>query len=153
MQKTIKKMDRADFLKQVGTGFGAIMLMNCIQSCGSSEIPDPTPPPTSNKLDFSININDVGSGALKNKGGFYIDKDRSIIIARTLDDNWIAVSSKCTHQQVELTYRGNSNDFRCPLHGSEFTAKGAVQKGPAAASLSVYKTAFTVNTNMLRITE
>ncbi len=151
--KTPGTIDRKDFLKQVGTGFGAIMLMNCIQACSSSEIPDPVPPVVTGKLDFTVDINLAANAALKSKGGFLVNKDKSVIIARTNDDSFIAVSSKCTHQQVEIAYKAAANNFECPLHGSQFDATGKVVKGPAASALTKYNTTFTANTGVLRIFE
>ncbi len=154
MESTTKKansIDRKDFLKQVGTGFGAIVLMNCIQACSSSEIPDPTPPVNTGKLDFTVDINAAGNTALKTKGGFIVNKANNVIIARTNDDNWIAISSKCTHEQTVVDYRAASNDFKCSNHGAEFKSTGAVQKGPATSPLTKYNTTFTANTGVLRI--
>ena len=156
MENSTKKtntIDRKDFLKQVGTGFGAIILMNCIQACSSSEIPDPTPPVVTGKLDFTVDINMAANAALKTKGGFIVNKDKNVIIARTNDDAFIAVSSKCTHQQVELAFKGAANNFECPLHGSQFDTTGKVTKGPAGSALTKYNTTFTANTGVVRIFE
>ncbi len=143
-------IDRKDFMRQVGIGFGAIVLMNCLQSCGESEIPDPNPG-TGTGLDFELNLNQAANAALNSKGGFLVVSDKKVIIARTLSDSFIAVASVCTHEGTTIAYRSASNDFRCPNHGSEFTAAGAVQVGPAAAALTKYKTSFDATSNILRI--
>jgi cytochrome b6-f complex iron-sulfur subunit len=155
MQTENKKntLDRKDFLKQVGTGFGAIMLMNCIQACSSAEIPDPVGPINTGKIDFTVDINAAANSSLKTKGGFLVIKDKNVIVARTNDDNWIAVSSKCTHELTVIDYRAASNDFKCPNHGAEFKSTGAVQKGPAMSALTKYSTTFTANSGIVRIFE
>jgi cytochrome b6-f complex iron-sulfur subunit len=150
-KKQAQTIARADFLKQVGTGFGAIVLMNCIQSCADDSIPDPVAPTPTGKLDFTVNINDTANAALKSKGGFLVNKANNVIIARTNDDTWIAVDSRCTHQQVEVKYEATANNFVCPLHGSTFSSTGAVVKSPATSPLTKYNTTFSANTGVLRV--
>ncbi len=146
-------IDRKDFLKQVGMGFGAIMLMNCLQSCSETEIPDPDPIGNTDKLDFSIDISASGNTALLTKGGFLVFSSKKVIIARTLADTWIAVSSVCTHEGTTINYRANSNDFLCPNHQSTFSATGAVTNSPATSALKKYNATFSVNTNSVRVFE
>jgi cytochrome b6-f complex iron-sulfur subunit len=157
MKEAIEKenatIDRKDFMKQVGMGFGAIMLLNCLQSCAEKDIPDPTPGVTTGKVDFSINITDAANTALGTKGGFLVVKDKKVIIARTNADTWIAVSSACTHEGTTVGYRKASDDFLCPNHGAEFKNTGAVQKGPATKALTKYNVTFTANSNMVRVFE
>ena len=80
MEKVIKnpigtkggKMERKEFMKQVGLSFGAIMLMNCLQSCSEGDIPDPNPTGgsggTSGGLDISLDLNTADYKALQTKG-------------------------------------------------------------------------------------
>lgn len=153
MSNRTETIDRKDFLKQVGVGFGAIMLMNCLQSCGETELPDPDPNNNTGKLDFTIDISASGNTALLTKGGFLVIGDKKVIIARTLADTWLAVASACTHEGTTIGYRSATNDFRCPNHGAEFSATGAVQKGPAASALKKFNVTFTANNNSLRVFE
>lgn len=146
-------IDRKDFMKQVGLGFGAIMLMNCLQSCGETEIPDPDPIGNGDKLDFSIDIMASGNTALLNKGGFLVVASKKVIIARTLNDTWIAVSSACTHEGTTVAYRSGSNDFLCPNHGSTFSSTGTATKSPATSPLKKYNVTFTANSNTVRVFE
>jgi cytochrome b6-f complex iron-sulfur subunit len=146
-------IERKDFLKQVGLGFGAIMLMNCLQGCGETEIPDPNPGSNTGKVDFTIDISTSTYSKLQTKGGYVVVANQKVIIARTQADSWIAVSSACTHEGTTIDYRSSSNDFICNNHKSEFTATGAVQKGPAASALKKYNVTFTANTNTLRVFE
>ena len=93
----------------------------------------------------------MANSKLNTAGGFVVSQN--VIVARTLDNNFLAVASSCTHQGTTISYRANTNDFKCPNHGSEFTATGAVQTGPATAALTKYKTAFDKTANTLRIFE
>lgn len=144
-------IDRKEFMKQVGIGFGAIILMNCLQSCsGSDEIPDPNPT-TTTKLDFTIDLKTGTYTNLKTKGAFAVVSAQSVIVAHTNNDTWIAVDAKCTHEQTIINYRATTNDFKCPNHGSEFTFLGAVQVGPAAKPLTRYNTSYDATNSTLRV--
>lgn len=147
-------MDRKDFMKQVGIGFGAVLLMNCISACSDAEIPDPVAPGgATGKIDFSVNITSSDNANLQTLGGFKVFADEGVIVARTLDGSFIAVASACTHQGTTIQYRKDERDFRCPNHLSEFKENGEVEKGPATSNLKRFNTAFTETSNTLRIFE
>lgn len=144
-------IDRKEFMRQVGIGFGAIMLMNCLQSCSDGgEIPDPNPTGTT-KLDFTLDLKTATYSGLKTKGAFSVVKAQNVIVAHTNADTWIAVDSRCTHELTVIDYRASTNDFLCPNHGSVFTATGAVTKGPANSPLTRYNTSFDATNNTLRV--
>lgn len=151
--KQPETIERSEFLKQVGIGFGAIMLMQCIQGCAESEIPDPNPTTGGTKLDITIDLSSAIYSALKNKGGFAVITANKIIAAQTLNGDFIAVSSACTHQGTTINYRSNTNDFLCPNHGSVFKSDGSVQTGPATTALKKYNTSADLSNNKLRIFE
>jgi cytochrome b6-f complex iron-sulfur subunit len=150
-------MERKDFIEQVGLSAASILIFGCMQGCSKSDSPAPTPPtgttnpPPVKAIDFTINITTNPYTSLNTAGGFYVDKTNNIIIARTLTNEFIAVSSLCTHQQVTLDYQASDNRFYCSGHGSLFSTTGAVINGPAAAPLKQYKTTRTGNS--LRIFE
>lgn len=143
-------MERKDFIEQVGLSAASILIFGCMQSCSKSESPAPSQPNESSNnnskpIDYIINITQSPYVNLNTAGGFYVDKTNNIIIARTLTNEFIAVSSICTHQQVVLDYEANKNRFYCSGHGSTFSTAGAVLNGPAAAPLKQYKTALSGN--------
>jgi cytochrome b6-f complex iron-sulfur subunit len=149
-------MERKDFIEQVGLSAASILIFGCMQGCSKSDSPAaPTPPPSNNNttkaIDFTINITLNPYSSLNTAGGFYVDKTNNIIIARTLTNEFLAVSALCTHQQVLLDFQANNNRFYCSGHGSTFSTTGAVLNGPAATSLKQYKT--TLAGNNLRIFE
>jgi cytochrome b6-f complex iron-sulfur subunit len=142
-------IERSEFLKQVGIGFGAIMLMNCIQGCSAdTEIPDPNPT-TSTKVDFKINL----ATTLLTDGSFTVNKTNNVIVARVNATTYLAVASLCTHEKAEITYRAATNDFRCPLHGSLFKSDGTVTMGPAATALKKFSTTVDTTNKELRVFE
>ena len=150
-------MERKDFIEQVGLSAASILIFGCMQGCSKSDSPAPKPPtgttnpPPVKAIDFTINITTTPYTSLNTAGGFYVDKTNNIIIARTLTDEFLAVSSLCTHQQVLLDFQASNNRFYCSGHGSLFSTTGAVINGPAAAPLKQYKTTRTGNS--LRIYE
>jgi cytochrome b6-f complex iron-sulfur subunit len=149
-------MERKDFIEQVGLSAASILIFGCMQSCSKSDSAAPTTPPTNNnkptnKVDFTINITTNPYTKLNTAGGFYVDRTNNIIIARTLTNDFIAVSSLCTHQQVTIDFQANNNRFFCSGHNSAFSTTGVVLGGPAPAPLKTYKTALTGNS--LRIYE
>jgi cytochrome b6-f complex iron-sulfur subunit len=149
-------MERKDFIEQVGLSAASILIFGCMQGCSKSDSPAPAQPTgsdnnTTKAIDFTIDITINPYASLSNSGGFYVEKTNNIIIARTLTNEFLAVSSLCTHQQVTLEFQANNNRFYCSGHGSAFSTKGAVLNGPAGSSLKQYKT--TLTGNSLRIFE
>jgi cytochrome b6-f complex iron-sulfur subunit len=151
-------MERKDFIEKVGLSAASILIFGCMQSCSKSDSAAPTTPPSNNnnppttsKIDYTINITTNPYTSLNTAGGFYVDRTNNIIIARTLTNDFIAVSSLCTHQQVTIDFQASSNRFFCSGHNSAFSTTGAVLGGPAPAPLKAYKAVLTGNN--LRISE
>jgi cytochrome b6-f complex iron-sulfur subunit len=154
-------MERKDFIEQVGLSAASVLIFGCMQACtkngpysnNSSTNSGGTSSGGNNssKIDFTINISVSPYNTLSNSGGFYVDKSNNIIIARTLSNDFIAVSSICTHQQVTLDFEANNNRFYCSGHGSTFNLNGTVINGPASSSLKQFKTA--ISGSSLRIYE
>ena len=140
-------MERKDFIEKVGLSAASILIFGCMQGCSKSDSSAPakptgnTNPPTAKPIDFSINITTTPYTGLNTAGGFYVDRTNNIIIARTLTNEFLAVSSLCTHQQVLIDFQPSNNRFYCSGHGSVFSTTGAVLNGPAASALKQYKTA------------
>ncbi|MDF7820612.1 Rieske (2Fe-2S) protein [Runella sp. MFBS21] len=146
-QESLPSMDRKDFFRLVGVSVGAIILQQCLSGCSTgTKDPEPDPTPIS---DFSFNINSSNAAPLKNLGGYiYIN---GIIVARALDGSYLAVAQACTHEGTRLNYESSTNTFVCPNHGSVFSNRGVVQKGPATKDLVVYRTEFNASTGDFRV--
>lgn len=65
----------------------------------------------------------------------------AMLVARTAQNTFAAVSAICTHQSCTITNYGNAI-YTCPCHGSQFNTNGGVTKGPATAALRSYATQF-----------
>jgi len=127
-------MERKDFLKKFAIG-GSILLTAPVlfNSCSDDE-EEPTNPDNPNEIVIDLNHADFSDlGAL----GGYAYKD-NIIIFRTGNDTYMALSKLCTHSQCTITYSHASGDLPCPCHGSRFTTSGAVTNGPAQTNLKSY---------------
>jgi cytochrome b6-f complex iron-sulfur subunit len=143
-------MERKDFIEQVGLSAASVLIFGCMQSCSKSDSSTSSQPEGSNNntnkaIDFTINIANNPYTSLNTAGGFYVDKTNNIIIARTLTNEYIAVSSLCTHDQVTIDFQAKNNRFYCSAHGSAFFTTGAVLNGPANVALKQYKTALSGN--------
>lgn len=136
-------MDRKEFLSQMGLTSAAIFAGACLAGCskddGGSSGGNVTPPPPT--VDFTINLADSANSALGVAGGYIYQG--GIIVARTLGDQYIAVSQVCTHQGTTVIFQGASDRFYCPNHGSTYSTTGAVTNGPAGSPLKKYNTSLT----------
>lgn len=89
-------------------------------------------------IDASSPLASVGSAALVQYS------NSSLLLARTAQDTFVAVSAICTHQSCTITNYSNST-YTCPCHGSQFNTSGQVTKGPANTSLKKFQTTFANN--------
>lgn len=68
-----------------------------------------------------------------------------VLVVRTGQATFTALSSTCTHQACEITgWAGNA--FVCPCHGSEFDTSGRVVSGPAFSALRQFTAQFAGST-------
>ena len=137
-------MDRKEFLATVGIGAVAALCTSCLAACNPL---DPMVNPPTTNVDFTLDLTTPANSALKTNGGFIYNDN--IIVARTVDGSYIAVSSICTHQGNTVAYDLAANRFHCPAHGSNFATNGSVINGPAGSPLMTYKT--TLNGTSLRV--
>lgn len=137
-------MERAEFLKTLGTGTLAVCSVCGLISCSDDDNPTPI---VGGDLDFTINIEESPYTNLKIVGGStYKDK---IIIARTGNDTFVALSKVCTHAGQTVVYDHPNSRFVCNAHNSIFETSGTVVSGPANRALTKFKTEF--NAPNLRI--
>jgi cytochrome b6-f complex iron-sulfur subunit len=158
---TTDQMKRGEFLRSLGMSSAALMSFYCLgttmTACSSDNNDDPTPTPGtgSGKVDFTLDLTTAANAKLKTDGGFVYQD--SIIVARVKGGNYVALSKSCTHAGVDVQYRLAEDDFWCSPqlggHGSEYAKAGAVEKGPAAQGLKVYKATPSADGSKVRVTE
>ncbi len=89
------------------------------------------------KIDFTLDLSLDANKALKVDGGYLYNGD--IIVARSKDAKYVALSKVCTHQGTTVEFQKDTNDFYCPNHGSMFDLMGKVTKSPAPSALKMYQ--------------
>jgi cytochrome b6-f complex iron-sulfur subunit len=135
-------MDRKEFLSHLGLGSTAIFAAACMQACSKSDSNSPAQVTPTGSVDVTLDLSDPANAALKNPGGYVIIK--GIIVALATNGNYLAVSSACPHEGVNVQYRPTQDQFYCSAHGSYFASSGKYISGPAnGRSLTQFKTTLT----------
>jgi len=149
-------MERSKFLRNFVAGGGLLFTAPLIlSSCGKEEMGD-----VNDNDNEGNNNNNSGSGnetvidlngsaynSLKSVGGFAYSGN--IIIIRTGDAQYIAMSKLCTHDSCTVSWNNAASQIICPCHGSKFDSNGGVLTGPATAALKKYMV--TVSGSTLKI--
>jgi cytochrome b6-f complex iron-sulfur subunit len=128
-------MERRRFFRNFAVG-GSLLLTAPVlfNSCSDDSSDDNNN--NNNDKDITVDLNDPAYASLKTVGGFAYKGD--IIIIRSTDSDYLALSKVCTHSQCTVTYNSTNKDIPCPCHGSKFTTNGAVVNGPATSPLKKY---------------
>jgi len=136
-------MERRKFFRNFAVG-GSLLLTAPVlfNSCSDDSLDD-----NNNNTANTVDLTSPDYAALKTVGGFAYKGD--IIIIRSTDTVYLALSKVCTHSQCTVTYNSTTKDIPCPCHGSKFTTTGAVVTGPATSPLKKYSV--TQNGNILTI--
>lgn len=127
-------MDRKDFIKKMATGGSILFTAPVLFNACSSDDNDPDDP--SNPGSIIVDLNDANFAALGTVGGFAYQGD--IIVFRTGENTYVALSKICTHQSCTVTYNHDNGTVPCPCHGSVYTTAGVVTAGPAPSNLKKY---------------
>lgn len=130
-------MDRKEFLSTLGLGAVAIACTYCLNGC--KPLDNPITAPTN--VNFTLDLTAPANAALTKNGGYIYNG--GVIVARTADGSYVALSQTCTHQGGTVQYVESGNRFWCPSHNSYFATNGSVIGGPAPSSLATYHTALT----------
>jgi cytochrome b6-f complex iron-sulfur subunit len=85
---------------------------------------------------IKVDLNNASFSDLKTVGGYAYTGN--IIVIRSGESSYIALSKVCTHQGCTVTYNHANSQLPCPCHGSVFSATGSVVNGPANSSLKTY---------------
>lgn len=130
-------MERKDFLQKFAVG-GSILLTTPLlfNACsdGNDDVMDDNNNQNNNGVKVDLTHNDYA--ALKNVGGFAYTGN--IIVIRSGENAYIALSKICTHEGCTVTYNHANTQLPCPCHGSVFSTTGSVVNGPAQSNLKTY---------------
>jgi cytochrome b6-f complex iron-sulfur subunit len=101
-----------------------------------------------------LDLNASANAGLVTVGGSLVVPAPSdkIIVVRTSESEFAALSDVCTHMACTVHYDATSMLLVCPCHGSRFTLSGSVARGPALKPLASYTTSYDSTTDVLTIT-
>ncbi len=130
-------MERRKFFRNFAIG-GSLLLTAPVlfNSCSDDSEDDNNNNNNNTGGGNTVDLNDPAYAALKTVGGYAYKGD--IIIIRSTDTVYLALSKLCTHSNCTVTYNSSSKDIPCPCHGSKFNTDGAVLNGPATSALKKY---------------
>ena len=128
-------MERKEFLQKFAVG-GSLLLTAPVLFNSCSDGNDDVIEDEENSDEITIDLNHSDYSALGSVGGFAYKDD--IIVIRSGETSYIALSKVCTHQGCDVSYNHDDGELPCPCHGSRFSTSGAVLQGPATTSLKTY---------------
>jgi cytochrome b6-f complex iron-sulfur subunit len=132
-------MNRKEFFAKVGFGAAAVLLPGCIAGLTTSCSKDEGGANAPTNVDFTL---DTSTGALATNVGFLVSN--GVVVARTNEGQFLAVSASCPHKGTNVNYVKESNSFHCPNHGQNFSSTGAVTTGgQTSTNLKQYNTTLT----------
>ena len=129
-------MDRKEFLSQLDHGGTAIFAAASMQLCSKTD--------TISNINFILNLRSSAYAALKTAGGYTIN--HGVIVALTTNNSYLAVTSACPHEGVNVQFQAGKNQFYCQAHSSFFSSTGSRISGSANRGLTQVKTTLTGNT-------
>ena len=121
---------RREFLVSAGAIAGGLVLSLANVEKTSAAVPATE---TVIKLDENSPLNKVGGSAIVDT------PSGKVIIARTSEASFAAVSAVCTHKGATLGYDDKSKLFACPSHGSKYNPDGTNAGGPSKTPLKSLK--------------
>ena len=129
-------MNRRELIKNVAAGTVTLFVVPAVFTSCEEDLPDPDDNNNPDDNILTIDLNSEKYTQLGESGGSVKVKD--IIIINT-GEEFIALSSICTHQGCVVSYSSDDNNLPCPCHGSVFSISGSVLEGPADSPLKKYE--------------
>ena len=127
-------MKRRDLIRNIAAGTATVFILPTVLTSCEEEMPEPdNGDPSGDTL--LIDLSEEKYSALAAAGGSAIVEN--IIVINT-GEEFIALSSVCTHQGCSVSYDHGEGNLPCPCHGSLFSTSGAVLSGPASSALKKY---------------
>ncbi|HSO86845.1 MAG TPA: Rieske (2Fe-2S) protein [Draconibacterium sp.] len=126
-------MERRKFFRNFAVGGSLLLTAPMLFNSCSDDEPDSN---NNNNNGITVDLTDPAYSALNTVGGYAYKGD--IIIIRSTDTVYLALSKVCTHSQCTVTYSSANKNIPCPCHGSLYTTTGAVVNGPAPSPLKSY---------------
>lgn len=156
------KLTRREFFTKTCQGAAIIsvptLLSSILESCSNNSNPVSasssglqTIQATANNNNITLNIDSSSPLSAVGSAALIQFSNGNLLVDRTAQDTFNALSAICTHQGCLITnYDSGNKQFVCPCHGSKFSSTGQVVQGPAPRDLGKYQTQF--NGTQLNIT-
>lgn len=139
-------MERKDFLRKFVFGTGLLIAAPAVFNACSKEDDNPDDGGNNNNNnnsnDILVDLTKTEFAALKTVGGYAYTGN--IIVIKSGESQYIALSKLCTHEGCTVNYSGTQ--VVCPCHNSKFDTSGSVLQGPATAALKKYTVVVEGNT-------
>jgi Rieske Fe-S protein len=132
-------MKRKEFVKKTGAAALLLSMGILLESCNddSSEMmPDNTDDNNVKIISFDKTASPFD--VLQNNDGWLLHPSENILLVN-VGGVIRALTSVCTHSGCNDDWTYNSQSFTCNCHGSIFSNKGEVTRGPATSNLKEYK--------------
>jgi cytochrome b6-f complex iron-sulfur subunit len=124
-------MNRRDFLKWAIGGLGVVALGGVFYPVLRFLKP---PPAVSGAIGQVTNVGALSSFPAGQLTPVTVNGQPAVVVNES--GKYAVYSLVCTHLGCVVAVAGNG--FRCPCHGSEFSAAGVATKGPATLPLPTY---------------
>ncbi len=127
-------------------GTSAVLLTRCggtaPTSPAGSQV-EALPTITGTVANGAVSVTIAAGSPLAATGGVALVRSTAgdVLVTRTGDGTFSALSAICTHQACEITGHSGGT-FVCPCHGSQYDLNGTVLVGPAVVNLPRYATSF-----------
>jgi len=128
-------MNRRELIRDIAAGTTTLFLVPSLLTSCEDNMPNPGDSNNTNTGTMTIDLTDNSYSNLITTGGYVVKND--VIIINT-GEEFIALSSVCTHRGCQVGYNPTSGNLPCPCHGSVYDISGSVLEGPAPAPLKKY---------------
>lgn len=143
------KVTRRDFCA-FACQAAALLAAGGLSACGGGDSPtspsgsgSPLTAVAGSVTGRTITVNVDAASPLNATGGLATVQTTlgTFLLSRINDTSFAALTAICTHEGCTVT-ETSGTQFRCPCHGSQYTASGQVAAGPATRSLTSFPTTF-----------
>ena len=130
-------MERREFLESIGIGAAFVLTASCLHSCSSSTA-------STGSVDFTLDLTSSANAPLKTKGNYIITN--GVVVALDNNGNYVAATQVCSHaNNPNIYFDGSSSQWRCNVHGAQYSETGSGLNANGSRGLTVYKTALSGN--------
>jgi cytochrome b6-f complex iron-sulfur subunit len=126
-------MNRRELIRNIAAGTATVFIVPSLLTSCQEDQPGPENPADDI---LTIDLTSSNNSNLGSAGGSKVVNN--VIVINTGDD-FIALSSICTHEGCQVSYNHGNGNLPCPCHGSVFSTTGSVLNGPASSPLKTYE--------------